>query len=144
VCKAVRTGPTSSKVTEYRPHGLNVVSDQRAKWVGVVMNTVFILIGVLPNESFQNNSTCLQQFIALGIFPNVSGLYRRILMIEQWKVLKARVSMVPLVSRHQNKIILIAEQTASVKVRVTIFQLYSLCQQCFIFIPCITINYTIL
>jgi hypothetical protein len=31
VREAVRTGPTSSKVTEYRPHGLNVVSDQRAK-----------------------------------------------------------------------------------------------------------------
>jgi hypothetical protein len=44
VREAVRTGPTSSKMTEYRPHGLKVVSDQRAKWVGVVTNAVFIQV----------------------------------------------------------------------------------------------------
>jgi hypothetical protein len=102
---------------------------------------LYKLFGGLPKGSFQNNSTCLQQFISLGIFPNVSGLCRRILMIEKWKVFKSESVNSSSRFLHQNKIILMARANSigkSPSYNILIVQFLS---KVFHILSCTTINY---
>jgi hypothetical protein len=105
--KAVRIGSTSLHCTEYRPTGLNVVSDRSEVsllWTQYLYN----LFGVLPNRSFHEifhivSVRDFQDSSLFGHFPPVSDFYLCSLEVK-YESSKVKVSKYFLDFGHRNRL----------------------------------------